>query len=608
MTATTKSATWGVTRRADAPVTLHEFVEQQAARTPDAIAVTAPDAEWTYARLDEQAERVAAGLRARGVGRGDLVGMAVDRSGAAVAAILGILKAGAAYVPLDPGYPADRLRFMTEDCAASVILHSEAAPSPSAATSELVSVEDLLKGEAAGSAPTPHTVTAADPAYVIYTSGSTGQPKGVVVPHRGIVNRILWESCVYPTGTGDTVLLRTSLSFDISLWEIFVPLSTGARLVVADPQYGQDIRYLVDLIRDEGVTCIALVPSLLQALLEDEPGLRACPALREVFCGGEVLPPALVHKFFSGVDAGLHNMYGPTEYSIDATYWDCSPDQDGTAVPIGHPLGRTRLHVLDPEDKPVPDGTPGELHIAGTGLALGYLNRPDLTRERFVPDPFDGGRMYRTGDLVLRRDDGALEFLGRADDQVKVRGFRVEPGEVERAILAMEGVEGAAVTTNGEGADARLVAYVTPTAAADAVQLRTALTSQLPKHMVPSQVVGLARLPLGPTGKVDKEALPSPPAPSRTEEGAGSEGNTAAAPASSEERIVSGVFAEVLGISEVPADVDFFLLGGSSLQAARLLTLLRKAVDADVPVSILVEHPTVAGIAAAIREAGANRG
>ncbi|MEV0614746.1 non-ribosomal peptide synthetase [Nonomuraea sp. NPDC050404] len=572
-------------------LTLHGLVERRAARTPHAAAVSGPDAEWTYAELEERAERIAAGLRARGVRPGELVGMAVERSATAVAVILGIMKHGCAYVPLDPAYPEERLRLIVEDCAPSVVVHGDLEPLGFGAV-RAIDAGHLL-AERARPEPRP-AASAEDAAYVIYTSGSTGRPKGVVVPHRGIVNRILWEGAVYPTGPDDAVLLHTSLSFDISLWEIFTPLSSGARVVVADPIYRDDPRYLVDLMRRESVTCLALVPSLLQALLEEEPGLGGCPRLREVFCGGEALPPGLVRRFFRTVDAGLHNLYGPTEYSIDATYWDCRPgDGDGDAsVPIGYPLANTRLHLLDRDGRPVPDGTPGELHVAGLGLALGYLNRPDLTRERFVPEPSGDGRMYRTGDLVRRRPDGALEFLGRVDDQVKVRGFRVEPGEVERALLAVEGVSRAAVVTTGEGADARLLAYVVAEESPE--RIRAILAERLPDYLVPSLIVPIDRIPLGPTGKLDKAALPVPghESPRTPERGSRPE---------AEEGVVAAMFAEILQLDDVPRDGDFFALGGNSLQAVRLLNKLRKHAAPDLPLAVLIERPTVEGIAAAIR-------
>ncbi len=570
---------------------LASLVRRQAERTPDAVAITAHDSVLTYAQLAEHAARIAAELGRRGARPGNLIGMAIDRSAAAVAAILGILEAGCAFVPLDPNYPADRLRFMVADCAPSTVIGTEDAL-PGGYDGDLVDLDELL-AEPAGSAG-PAEVSGDDPAYVLYTSGSTGRPKGVVIPHRGIVNRILWENTTYPTGPGDAILLRTPLSFDISLWEIFVPLSTGARLVVADPLYRDDPRYLVDLVRDEGVTSIALVPSLLQALLEDEPGLRECTALRDVFCGGEALSPGLVRKFFDTVDAGLHNMYGPTEYSIDATYWDCRVDP---VIPIGHPLANTRLYVLDDQGRQVADGEAGELHIAGLGLALGYLNRPELTHERFVPDPFHDGRMYRTGDLVRHRPDGALEFLGRTDDQVKLRGFRVELGEVERAVLATDGVESAAVTTLGEGADTNLVAYVVPAGVTPEL-VRATVAERLPHYMVPAQVVPLDRFPLGPSGKVNKAALP-PPASGHAPV---QEGGSAYAD-SEEATMVAEVFTEVLGVQAVPVDADFFELGGNSLQAVRLINRLRKRVRGGVSLATLIERPTVAGIAAAIREA-----
>ncbi|WP_051385598.1 non-ribosomal peptide synthetase [Actinokineospora inagensis] len=568
-------------------VGLHHLVEHQAAATPDAVAVTAPDATWTYAELDEQASRVAAGLRERGAGSGRLVGMAIERSAAAVAAILGILKTGAGYVPLDPDFPASRLRFMIEDCAPLVVLHA-GADLPSVPGTAMVEFEDVVGSAGAE----PVAISPEQTAYVIYTSGSTGQPKGVEIPHRGIVDRVLWERTTYPTGPGDAVVLHHALSFDVSLWEIFIPLTTGARLVVADPLYGQDPRYLTDLVRAENVTALAVVPALLQALLDEEPGLGDCPSLREVFSGGEVLSPALTRRFFATAKAGLHNQYGPTEYSIDTTYWDCGPLDAVTSVPIGHPRTNTRLYILDPAGRPVGDGEAGELHIAGPGLALGYLNRPELTRERFVANPFDGGRMYRTGDVVRRRDDGALDFVGRVDDQVKVRGFRIELGEIERAIEAMPDVERAVLTTVGAGDEIALAAFVVPGSVSGQL-VRTRLAEVLPEYMIPAHVVAQDRLPLGPTGKVDKSALALPALPDR---------QAAAVPRDPEEELVAGTFTAILGLPAVSADDDFFELGGNSLQALRLLNILRKKTSPDLPIAVLFERPTVAGIAAALRD------
>jgi amino acid adenylation domain-containing protein len=574
---------------ARAALALHHLVESQAASTPDAVAVSAPDAVWTYAELEGQAAKIAAGLRGLGAGPGQLVGMAIERSAAAVAAVLGILKTGAGYVPLDPDYPPSRLRFMLEDCAPLVVLHGGTAL-PSAQNTLMVELDDIIDSPAATREAV--AVSAEDTAYVIYTSGSTGRPKGVVIPHRGIVDRVLWERTTYPTGPDDAVVLHHALSFDVSLWEIFIPLTTGGRLVVADPLYGQDPRYLTDLVREENVTCLAVVPALLQALLDEEPGLGSCPTLREVFSGGEVLSPALARKFFSTVKAGLHNQYGPTEYSIDTTYWDCGPRDTHDRVPIGYPRASTKLYILDPEGAPVPGGEAGELYISGTGLASGYLNRPELTRQRFVANPFDGGRMYRTGDLVRLRSDGALEFVGRSDDQVKVRGFRIEPGEIERVIESIEGIERAVITTVGSGDDVALAAFVVP-AATSGQLVRARLAELLPEYMVPAHVVPLDRLPLGPTGKVDKSALILPAVPVEP---------ATQAPRDPEEELVAGVFTEILGLPEVSADDNFFELGGNSLQALRLLNVLRKKSSPDLPIAVLFETPTVTAIAAAMRD------
>ncbi|MBV9160906.1 MAG: amino acid adenylation domain-containing protein [Pseudonocardiales bacterium] len=564
---------------------LHHLVADQVRRRPNTVAVTAGGHHTSYRELGTASGVLAAELHERGVGRGDLVGVALNRSVDAVVAMLAVLQAGAAYLPLDPEYPSDRLRWMVRDASPAVVIAAD-GEKPAFLDGDIPTVPVRAEGDAPA---TQIDVGPEDLAYVIYTSGSTGTPKGVLVPHRGITNRIRWELDTYPVGPDDAVLHRTSLSFDISLWEVFVPLAAGARVVIADPAKHQDTEYLLRLAAEEGITTLALVPSLLRALLEQDPGLRSCPSLRDVHCGGERLPPELRDTFLADARALLHNLYGPTEYSIDATYWDCEPGQTGP-VPIGKAIANTRLYVLDQDLHPVRPGAAGELFVAGAGLAHGYLGQPDLTAERFPRDPFAGGdeRMYRTGDVVRGRPDGALEFLGRADDQVKIRGFRVELGEVEAALEALPGVKQAVSHTVVQGEDTALVGYVVPQhSGCDVGTLRRDLAARVPSHLVPAYLVELAEVPLGPTGKVDRASLPSPevagPGPSDT-------GTTG------DEAVVAKIFSEVLGRHDIGPDDDFFDLGGNSLQATRLVNKLRKAFDVNVALPVLFETSTVAGI------------
>jgi amino acid adenylation domain-containing protein len=573
---------------------MYHLVAQQVQRSPGAIAITASGRDVTYAELDAAAGRCAAELHRRGIGRGDLVGIAMNRSLDAVVAILAVLRAGAAYLPLDPEYPADRLRWMVHDARPAAVITSDG--------SSVAFVDDdiaVLSAHTRPGPPAPQVDTSPDDlAYVIYTSGSTGTPKGVMIPHRGIANRIRWELDTYPVGPGDAVLHRTSLSFDISLWEIFVPLAAGARVVVADPDRHHDPAHLVELVAGQRVTTIALVPSLLRALLDHDPGLRTCTALRDVHCGGERLPPALRDTFLAESSARLHNLYGPTEYSIDATYWDCARGETGP-VPIGSAIANTRLYVLAPGGGQVRPGEVGELHVAGAGLALGYLGRPELTDERFPLDPFvpGGERMYRTGDLVRQRPDGALEFVGRTDEQVKVRGFRIELGEVEAVLAEQPGVAQAVAGTVVDGDDTVLVGYVVAKSGPlDLAALRAGLGEQVPSHLVPDHVVELPEVPLGPTGKVDRARLPAPsrsaPGMTDTTDGDGDTDGDAAT--------VARIFAEVLGRTAVRPDEDFFALGGNSLQAVRLVNKLRKAFDVSLSLPALFETSTVAGITKAV--------
>ncbi len=468
------SPEWNATR-VEYPLdrTVHQWIEAQVDRTPEAVAVVSEEGRLTYAELEARANRLAHRLRRMGVVPETRVGISAERSLDLVVGLLGILKSGGAYVPLDPDYPRERLAFMLEDAAVPVLL-TQAALAPANDLAE----SPLRPAPAAG----PDNL-----AYMIYTSGSTGRPKGAMNAHRGICNRLLWMQEAFGLGPGDRVLQKTPFSFDVSVWEFFWPLMTGARLVLARPGGHQDPAYLAGLIVREGVTTLHFVPPMLRAFLEQEPGQAS---LRRVICSGEALPMDLQRRFFArlpGVE--LHNLYGPTEAAVDVTWWPCDPGSAGSGVPIGRPVANTRIHLLDAELRPVPAGETGELYIGGVQVGRGYLNRPDLTAERFVPDPFGqdeerwwsepGARLYRTGDLARYRPnsgldggpDGAIEYLGRIDFQVKIRGFRIELGEIEAVLDEQPGVEGSVVTAaEGPGGGLRLVAYLRPGARAAAVR------------------------------------------------------------------------------------------------------------------------------------------
>jgi amino acid adenylation domain-containing protein len=451
--------------------TLHGLFEAQVRATPDAAALEFEGRTVSYRELDAWSAGIAAQLQAAGAGPGSVVGVCAHRSPELVAALLAALRAGAAYLPLDPDYPASRLAFMLEDARpAAVLAQPPLAPRLGALD---VPAIPLLPEPPAGRH-TPGEAAPDDTAYVIYTSGSTGRPKGVRVSHRAIANRLRWMQDEYRLAPDEAVLQKTPFSFDVSVWEFFWPLLAGARLVVARPDGHRDPRYLAELIAAAGVSTVHFVPSMLDAFLAQvEPvDLARCRSLRRVICSGEALSPRLAGAFFAataraGIDPGLHNLYGPTEAAVDVSYWACSPaDALAPTVPIGRPVANTRLYVLDRRGEPVPIGVPGELFIGGVQVAQGYLNRPELTAERFIPDPFrhrGDGRLYRTGDRARWRSDGAIEYLGRLDDQVKIRGFRIEPAEVEVALAEHAAVRAAAVAVRtAASGDARLVAYVVP--------------------------------------------------------------------------------------------------------------------------------------------------
>ncbi|GGN47310.1 hypothetical protein GCM10011578_100880 [Streptomyces fuscichromogenes] len=525
----------------------------------------------------------------------------LERSVDLVVALLGVLKAGAAFLPVDPSYPVERVGFMLGDAGPVCVVTSAglAGVVPGDLGVPVVCLDDPSVAEGMEGVEGWTGSCSGGPgsaAYVIYTSGSTGVPKGVVVSHAGIVNRLLWMQDRFRLDADDVVLQKTSVSFDVSVWELFWPLVSGARLVLARPGGQGDPVYLSEVIRSEGVTTVHFVPSMLDAFVEGgDPG--AWGSLRRVVCSGEALSGVSAERFVGVCGAELHNLYGPTEASVDSTAWVFGGGVSGGGVPIGVPIWNTRVFVLDGWLRPVVPGVVGELFIAGVGLARGYLGRSGLTAERFVACPFGvvGERMYRTGDLVRWTVEGQLVFVGRVDDQVKVRGFRVEPGEVEVVLTAHWGVAKAVVVAREDvPGDVRLVAYVIPDGTSDGVEanlpseLRAFAGQRLPEYMVPSVVVVLDELPLTASGKLDRSALPAPGPQSA---------RTSREPSTEDERILCEIFADVFGLERVGADDSFFELGGHSLLAVRLVSQVQLRLGVEIGVRALFEAPTPAALA-----------
>ncbi|GAA1973185.1 non-ribosomal peptide synthetase [Kitasatospora viridis] len=599
-----QAARGAVVRRPDR--CLHELVAEQAAATPGATAVVHGTTEWTYRRLDERADRLARHLISLGAGPEVRVAVGLRRGPDLVTALLAVLKAGSTYVPLDPEHPAARREHMLRDSGAALLIGDASAALPGFPVDVLLDGGDPDWSTARDDTALP-AVDPAGAAYAVYTSGSTGLPKGVLVTHEGIRNRVLWTVERHGLSAGDRVLQKTSIGFDAAMWEFLAPLVSGGTIVLAPDGAHRDPAAMVRAMTEHGVTVLQLVPSVLSTLVE-QPELADCTSLRLVCCAGEPLPARLCERLLELVPVELYNTYGPTECSIDVTAWRYQPDPEARTVSIGLPLDNLRILVLDGDDNLVPVGVPGELTVAGVALARGYLGRPGLTAERFTPNPFpqepgdgpllpgggQGGRLYRTGDRVRRHADGRLEYLGRLDAQLKVRGVRIEPGEVESALCAHPAVTAAVVGVHrrDEG-DHRLVAHVVPApgAALDPQRLRAHLTGRLPEAMIPTAFVLLERLPLTASGKVDRAALPAPDLDRAQSAG------EYVAPRSPVEQTLAVLFADVLGVRRVGAHDDFFTLGGHSLLATRLAFRVRTALGVELPLAEVFALRTPARLA-----------
>lgn len=601
---------------------IHELFAEQAARTPKAVALEYEEQELSYAELNRRANQLAHYLRKQRVGPEVRVGICLDRSLEMVVGLLGILKAGGAYLPLDPAYPPERLAYVLQDAQVPVLLTQEQLRSQVAHYSgKVVALDEQWAAISREDDANPANLTTLDNlVYVIYTSGSTGQPKGAMNVHEGLCNRLLWMQRQYGLDASDRVLQKTAFTFDVSVWEFFWPLLVGARLVMARPGGHQDPEYLSATIQGSRITTIHFVPSMLSIWLESEWAER-CTTLKRVICSGEALSLELQKKFHKKLRAELHNLYGPTEASIDVTFWPCSNNEIRPFVPIGGPIANTQVYVFDKEMQPVPMGVKGELFLGGIGLARGYLQRPDLTAEKFVPHPFNpvgGERLYRTGDEVRWRGKGELEFLGRLDHQVKLRGFRIELGEIEARLLEHEAVREAIVLVREDSVqDKRLVAYLVPDKASahpllEALRLeqsgelppsarneltnqlitalREHLSAKLPPYMVPNAFVLLPEMPLNANGKIDRKALPKVTSTTASS-------GKAKVPLGETEKTITEIWKKILKIEEVGVEDKFFDVGGHSLLIPEVRLALQNAFDINLPIVEFFQHPTIRSLA-----------
>lgn len=600
------TVTWNATARPLSPLCVHQLFEQQSERTPDSTAVVCGDRALSYAELERRANQLAHALAQVGVGHASRVALFMERSIDSIVSQLAVLKAGGAYIPLDTETPVERLAFMLKDSQPSAVLVKEAsrAALPPCTATVLCLDTDAAHIESQSPARPAVPVDLSSLAALFYTSGTTGKPRGVMQLHRGIVAWAAWLQRVFPLGPADGELLTAPLSFGLSVAQLYHPLANGAKVVLLPPRRPIDGALLVESIAAHGCTAWIPVPPLLNLALG--AGLAACTSLKYVLCTASALSAQLQSAFFASVKAQLHNGWGATECFL-ATALACSAERTevGT-VSVGAPIDNMELYVLDKHLRPVPIGIPGELCVGGANLARGYLNHPELTAAKFVQNPFlqePDARIYRTGDLARWRPDGTLEFIGRADFQVKVRGLRVELGDIESALLRHPGLTDAVVIAREDGdGDTTLVAYVVPTGAAPtASELRAFLRTILPEYMMPGAYVCLEALPLGPNKKVDRAALPPPSAERPALD------TPYRPPATPLESELAGIWAEQLKLDRVGADDPFFELGGDSLKAVALTARMAAAVDVKLPLGPLLERFTVASVAAYIEEARAGR-
>jgi amino acid adenylation domain-containing protein/non-ribosomal peptide synthase protein (TIGR01720 family) len=593
---------------------IHQLFAEQVVKSPDAVAVVFEDSQLTYQDLNSQANQLAHYLQQNGVKPGIIVGICCDRSLAMVVFLLAVLKAGGAYLPLDPSYPPERLRFMVEDSNLAVLLtQTKLLDLVSNSQAKIICLDREKDKIAQNSAINPvNSVTPENLAYVIYTSGSTGKPKGVMIPHRALTNHMLWMQTELPLNSSDKVLQKTPFSFDASVWEFYAPLLVGGRLIVAKPDGHQDPSYLTELIIQEKITILQLVPSMLRVLLEEE--ISNCQSLRRVFCGGENLPGELQQRFYRQFKhCELYNLYGPTEATIDTTYYLC-PRQTEPINYIGKPISNVQVYILDADLQPVPIGIPGEIYIGGAGLAQGYINQPELTAEKFIDPPAlsrtpltkggRGDRLYKTGDKARYLLNGNIEFLGRIDNQVKLRGFRIELGEIETQLEQHPQIKQTVVEVREDETNSqRLVAYLVakkdylPTSK----ELRSYLQERLPQYMIPGIFVCLKSFPLTPNGKIDRHALPIPKITSDyTHSSASPSGRLrdrelSATPRNQIESTLVNIWQEVLQVDNIGIYDNFFELGGDSIMSLQVIAKARSA-DIQLTPKQIFQYQTIADL------------
>jgi amino acid adenylation domain-containing protein len=591
---------WNDTAQRFPDVRIHQLFEAHAEANPGRAALVFRGRELTYAELNARANKLAHYLRQNGATAGSLIGVYLERSFEMVVALLAILKSGGAYVPYDPELPVSRLKMMLEDSRpVCVITQRKFQENLEDYAGQTLVIDSPNKDLDAQAASNPGiAVQPTDAIYAIYTSGSTGVPKAAVNTHEAVANRILWMQDQYPLEAGDRVLQKTPHSFDVSVGEFFGAITCGATLVIAEPGCHRDPVYIARLIGSERITSIHFVPSMLREFLE-AANLNQCGSLKRVLASGEALPADLRDKFYQRLGAKLHNLYGPTEAAVEVTYWDCGEQASCATVPIGRPISNVKMYILDRHLAPVPIGAPGELHIGGIALASGYLNRDELTAERFIPDPFDPDRrLYKTGDRARFLADGNIEYLGRLDNQVKLRGFRIELGEIEATLLQNSDVRAAAALLREDGSGQRLVAYLVLNGCElDTPSLRLFLRERLPEHMIPSAFIALESLPKTPSGKLDRKALPAP-------KFATSAQREFVPPQDEIEERLANLWQEVLAVYPISVTDNYFDLGGHSLLALRLFSEIKFCFQLDLPLATLFYAPTVRTMAGVIRDSG----